>query len=492
MTNPCLLGEGDYNKIPMDTKELWRQILLRIYPTLRHDQFITWFADTTVLRVDGHVMVVGVPSQFAYSWIAKHYTANILEAGKTLNPAITEVSIVVDPSLTNADDTKKVSLESVIPETKKVRKLPRKQEVKIDDDTVSYMLNPNYQLHNFIVGKHNRLVHAACLAVGSNPGAQWNPLFIYGGVGLGKTHLCQATGREILKNHPDKIVVYLTAERFLNEVVDAIKKYNAQDFKARYRNVDCLIIDDIQLLADKDRTQEEFFHLFNELYNANKQIIISSDRPPKELAGIETRLQSRFEMGMVAEVHFPDYEKRLAILQNKCAEQQLFVAPEVLDFIAYNVHHSVRELEGVLMQASAQMRLENITPTVKSVGGILRKLDRNGDVAATAQAQGNSSPDNKSSIRSADDVINLVADYYRIPSSELRGPSRKREIMLPRQLCMYLIYEVLGHSYDTIGDYFSGRNHTTVLHSYNKVKSRIGKDSKMLQDIHSIKKEMGL
>lgn len=473
-----------------DTKEFWKQILVRLYPTLRHDQFITWFADTAVLRVDKNIIIVGVPNQFAYSWIAKHYQDRILEIAKVLNSEITDISIIVDSALANEDDTRKMPLSAIIPVEmgKRIRKLPRKQEVRVNSDTVSYMLNPKYTLNNFIVGKHNRLIHAACQAVASNPGAQWNPLFIYGGVGLGKTHLLQATGREILRNFPEKIVVYFTAERFLNEVVDAIKKYNAQDFKARYRNVDCLIVDDIQLLADKDRTQEEFFHLFNELYNANRQIVISSDRPPKELAGIEERLQSRFEMGMVGEVHFPDYETRLAILQNKCSEQQILMPPEVLDFIAYNVHHSIRELEGVLLQAIAQTRLENVTPTVKSVGTILRRLDRNGDIKGVTKEQ----MEEKLSVRNADDIINMVADYYRIPSSELRGTIRKREIMLPRQICMYLIYEILGHSYDTIGDYFSGRNHTTVLHSYNKIKSRIGRDSKMLQDIHALKKEMGL
>lgn len=462
--------------------------MLRVHPTIRHDQFITWFADTTVLRVDNGTVVVGVPSQFAYSWIDQNYKDRILEIAKVLDTTITDIAIVVDTGLSNSDDTRKVLLSSVIPEVKKTRKVPNKQEIRVSSDTISYMLNPKYTLQNFIVGKHNRLVHAACQAVGQNPGAQWNPLFVYGGVGLGKTHLLQSTGREILKNFPEKIVVYFTAERFLNEVVDAIKKYNSHDFKARYRNVDCLIVDDIQLLADKDRTQEEFFHLFNELYNSNRQIIISSDRPPKELAGIEERLKSRFEMGMVGEVHFPDYETRLAILQNKCTEQQVLIPPEVLDFIAYNIHNSVRELEGILLQAIAQMRLENITPTVKSVGLLLRRLNRKDELVGVTKEQ----MDSKLSVRNADDVINLVADYYRIPSSELRGIIRKREIMMPRQVCMYLIYEILGHSYDTIGDYFSGRNHTTVLHSCNKVKSKLGRDSKLLQDIHALKKEMGL
>lgn len=472
----------------MDNKDFWKQILLKLYPSIRHDQFITWFADTAVLRIDSGVLVVGVPTQFAFNWIEQHYSGKILEIAHEMDKSVTDISFVVDSNLSNKDDNRKFPLSAIIPTAKKPRKLPGKQEIRVSPDTVSYMLNPKYTLSNFIVGKHNRLVHAACQAVGANPGSQWNPLFIYGGVGLGKTHLLQATGREILRNFPDKVVVYFSAERFLNELVEAIKKYNAHDFKARYRNVDVLIIDDIQLLAEKDRTQEEFFHLFNELYNANRQIIISSDRPPKELAGIEERLKSRFEMGMVAEAHFPDYETRLAILQNKCSEQQVIMPPDVLDFIAYNIHHSIRELEGVLNQAIAQMRLENSTPTVKSIGVIIRRLNSTGELVGVTKEQ----MDSKSSVRNAEDVINMVADYYKIPASEIRGSVRKREIMMPRQVSMYLIYEVLGYSFDTIGDCFGHRSHTTVLHSYNKVRLRIGKDSKLLQDVHALKKEMGL
>ncbi|PIQ78682.1 chromosomal replication initiator protein DnaA, partial [Candidatus Peregrinibacteria bacterium CG11_big_fil_rev_8_21_14_0_20_46_8] len=408
---------------------------------------------------------------------------------------VREITIIVDSALSNSDDSRGVNLSAVVPKSnKKLRKVPKRQEVRVDDENVSIMFNKKYGLNKFIVGKHNRLVHAACQAVAANPGEQWNPLFIYGGVGLGKTHLLQGTGLEILRNNSDAIVVYLTAERFLNEVVDAIKKYNAHDFKARYRNVDCLIIDDIQLLADKDRTQEEFFHIFNELYNSNKQIIISSDKPPKELAGIETRLQSRFEMGMVGEVHFPDYETRLAILQNKCAENEVLLDPEVLDLIARTVSSSIRELEGVLNQAIAQMRLENMTPTVNSVSRLLDRAHNkmappapNGHVELYSNVQKTAS-----SIRNAEDVIEKVAEYFRIEKEELRGTMRKREIMMPRQICMYLIYEVLGLSYDTIGDYFSGRNHTTVLHSYNKIKSRMREDNKLVQDIYALKREMGV
>lgn len=473
----------------MDPKELWRAALAGLYPDIRHDQFITWFADTTILRVDNGVVVIGVPNQYAFNWIEKSYIPLIKEKLLVHDASIIEVKLVVDTQLADPDDTRKVLLNGVVPSVKKIRKLPNKQEIRVNADTTSIMLNSKYSLHNFIVGKHNRLVHAACSAVATNPGSQWNPLFIYGGVGLGKTHLLQGTGREMLKNFPDKTLVYFTAERFLNEVVDAIKKYNAHDFKARYRGVDCLIIDDIQLLAEKDRTQEEFFHLFNELYNANKQIIISSDKPPKELHGIELRLQSRFEMGMVAEVHFPDYETRLAILQDKCSKEGVMIAPEVLDFIAQNVHNSIRELEGILKQAIAEMRLTNSTPTVKSIAALLySQAPSVQELSGLTKQQAESKPN----IRNAEDIIKIVADYFRMSSEQLKGAVRKREIMMPRQICMYLIYEVLGCSYDTIGDYFSGRNHTTVLHSCNKVKNHLNKDTKLLQDIHALKREIGL
>ncbi len=473
----------------MEPKELWRSVLTALYPDIRHDQFITWFADTAILTYSNGLVVVGVPNSYALSWIEKHQKENLLELLKKEDPEVIALRIQVESTLTDIDDNRKVTVGSVVPQSKKARKLPNKQEVKVNEENTSIMLNNKYSLHSFIVGKHNRLVHAACSAVATNPGSQWNPLFIYGGVGLGKTHLLQGTGREMLKNFPNKTLVYFTAERFLNEVVDAIKKYNAHDFKARYRSVDCLIVDDIQLLAEKDRTQEEFFHLFNELYNANKQIIISSDRPPKELHGIEARLQSRFEMGMVAEAHFPDYETRLAILQNKCSQEGVIVAPDVLDFIAQNVHNSIRELEGVLKQAIAEMRLANSTPTVKSIAAMIyRQAPGIPELTGVTKLQAES----KQSVRNADDIIQLVSDYYRMPSEQMKGSIRRREVMLPRQICMYLIYEILGCSYDTIGEYFSGRNHTTVLHSCNKVKNQLNKDSKLLQDIHALKREIGL
>ncbi|MEK7528661.1 MAG: chromosomal replication initiator protein DnaA [Patescibacteria group bacterium] len=474
----------------MNIKELWSSILKELARNISRANFVTWFQNTAVLSFENGVLRVGTPNAMACNWVSSHYMTKILDSAHVVNADVMKVEIVVDGALANSDDGRSSDVATIAKqEPPKMRKMPNKNEVKVGENGIrSRMLNPRYTLESFIVGKDNQLAHAACQAVGHRPGHAYNPLFVYGGVGLGKTHLLQATGNAILKSGHQS-VVYLTAERFMNEVVEAIRKYNAQDFRKQYRSIDCLIIDDIQFFANKERTQEEFFHTFNELYDANKQIIISSDRPPKELSGIEDRLKSRFESGMVVEVYFPDYETRLAILQRKCQEVGAILPPEVLEFIASNVHSSIRELEGVLTQAIAQAKLEQSTPTIRSIGRVLKRLD-NGkeDLVGITKEE----IERKVAVRTAEDVMSIVADYYRIQSVELTGSCRKKEIMVPRQVAMYLIYEILRYSYDAIGDLFGGRNHTTVLHACNQVKNRLQEDQKLVRDMHSLKREMGM
>ncbi|MBI5728434.1 MAG: chromosomal replication initiator protein DnaA, partial [Candidatus Magasanikbacteria bacterium] len=347
-------------------RDLWLQVLEKVEPQVKKPHFITWFQNTGVLSFENGILVIGVPNIFAKGWLEQKWYNEVWEAVRALNPAVREIQFEVAPALHYNEDARSVDVTKAFPEEKKVRKLPGRQEVKLVEGVASKCLNPKYNLSNFVVGQNNRLAHAASMAVAQSPGAMYNPLFVYGGVGLGKTHLLQATGNEILRRNPDKVVVYITSERFMNEIVEAIGKRNTKSFKDRYRKVDCLIIDDIQFLANKERTQEEFFHTFNDLYDNNKQIIISSDRPPKDLKQLEDRLVSRFEMGMIVDVAFPDYETRLAILYSKCRELEIMIDPDVLDFIAMNVQHSVRELEGVLIQAYAQASLEKTTPTVRS------------------------------------------------------------------------------------------------------------------------------
>ena len=469
--------------------DLWLSILQKVEGEVKKPHFLTWFQHTAVLSFNDGLLIIGVPNVFAKQWLEDKLNGQLITAIRTINPDVKEVMFEVDPALALPEDVRAVDVNKFFADEKKPRKLPKKQEVKLVEGVSSKCLNPRYTIGNFVVGPNNRLPQAACAAVAKSPGAIYNPLFIYGGVGLGKTHLLQAVGNEILQNNPNKIVVYLTSERFTNEIVEAIGKRNSKAFKDRYRKVDCLIIDDIQFLANKDRTQEEFFHTFNELYDNGKQIIISSDRPPKDLDQLEDRLVSRFEMGMIVDIQFPDYETRLAILHSKCKEHQVLIHGEVLEFIAMNVHESVRELEGVLVQAIAQAQLEHSTPTVRSVAKIIKKLGRSADKLNGLEGEGEGPA---KVVRTAEEVIEITAEHFKIATGDLLGDCRKRHIMVPRQVAMYLIRTELNWPFEQIGEEFGGKNHTTVMHSCEKVAKALKKDKNLLRDVNSIKKEMGL
>lgn len=470
------------------SQDLWLRILGQVENEVKRPHFLTWFQNTALLSYHDGLLVIGVPNIFAKDWLEHKLGAQLMQAIQMVHPEVKEVMFEVDPDLSLPEDQRAVDVNKVFnKDSKKSRKLPGRQEVRLLEGISSKCLNPKYSLSQFIVGSNNRLAHAACMAVAQKPGALYNPLFIYGGVGLGKTHLLQATGNEILRHDPDKVVVYMTSERFTNEIVEAIGRRNSKEFKDRYRKVDVLIIDDIQFLANKDRTQEEFFHTFNELYDNGKQIIISSDRTPKELDQLEDRLVSRFEMGMIVDVQFPDYETRLAILHAKCREHEVLIHPEVLEFIAMNVHHSVRELEGVLVQAIAQAQLEHSTPTVRSVAKIIKKL-------GGAQLQGFEEDSDVKNEKNwhTEDVLELVSTYFRVSQEEMLGDARRSQILLPRQVAMYLIRNELGAPFEQIGADFGGKNHTTVMHACDKVEKQLKKDKNLLRDVNAIKKEMGL
>jgi len=466
-------------------QDLWLRILEKVENEVKRPHFLTWFQNTAILSFHDGLLMVGVPNIFAKDWLENKLSSQLIDAVKAVHPEVREVMIEVDPNLGMPEDCRGIDVNKLFSKEKRSRKLPGKQEVKLLEGISSKCLNPKYSLQSFVIGPSNRLAHAASMAVGMSPGSIYNPLFVYGGVGLGKTHLLQATGNEILRNDPDKVVVYMTSERFTNEIVEAIGKRNSKEFKDRYRRVDCLIIDDIQFLANKDRTQEEFFHTFNELYDNGKQIIISSDRPPKELNDLEDRLVSRFEMGMIVDVQFPDYETRLAILHAKCRQHEVLIHSEVLEFIASNIHDSVRELEGVLIQAVAQAQLEHSTPTVRSVAKIIKKLGRD-------NLQGMESAEAPKRGLHAEDIIEIISQHFRVSSDEILGDSRKSAVLLPRQVAMYTMRNELNMAYDQIGKEFGGKNHTTVIHSCDKIEARLKKDKNLLRDMNSIKKEMGL
>ncbi len=470
----------------MDDRELWESILFRLEPTIQKTHFMTWFQDTAVIDSEGDTLIVGVPNPFARDWLEKKYNHKIIQAAQEKKPEIRYAKYEIHSSLTDKEDCRGTNLQNLFKNSvKAVRKIANKPEVKVLPGVSSKILNEKYTLHNFLIGTENRLPHAVCEAVAQNPGSLYSPLFVYGDVGLGKTHLLQAIGNQILHNNPDKVVVYLTSEQFVNEIVNAIGKKNTKGFKNRYRNVDCLIVDDIQFLANKAQSQEEFFHTFNHLYDNNKQIILSSDKPPRELNGFEERPQSRFNMGMVVDVVLPEYETRLAILQRKCQENQIFVTPDVLEFIAYNITNSIRELEGILLQMIARSRVEQTTPNMKMVATMLKKLHCDREI------KGYNFETQPEGPKTSADIVNTVAEYFNITSSDLVGPVRRKEIMIPRQICMYILRHELEKSFECIGAQFGGRSHTTVMHACSKISKRLQDDERLIRDLNSIKQTIG-
>jgi chromosomal replication initiator protein len=328
----------------IDRKAIWEQILGKIYMLIERGHLLTIFVHSAVLDYQDGVLKVGFASIIGPDYVREKYHHKILPLAKEVLPDLLSIEYEMKTSLSDEDHPDKLSVDafmSVIGTQRKQRKVPNKQEMVLEGGMRSKILNKRYTLQNFIAGSENRLVHAACLAVGAKPAGIYNPLYVYGEVGLGKTHLLQATGHEILKNYPDKKVVYMTAEHFINKIIDAIGKRHTKPFKDEYRNLDCLIVDDIQFFANKATSEQEFFHTFNDLYDNGKQIILSADRPPRELQGFNDRLKSRFGMGMLIEVQKPSFETRLAILRAKCSEYEVMIDPEVVEFIAFNVTASV-------------------------------------------------------------------------------------------------------------------------------------------------------
>ncbi len=477
----------------MGNTELWLNILRRLQPTIMKAHFLTWFQGTAILDLADGVLKIGVPTVYSQNWVASKYNLKVLQAAQELNPEITAVEYEVKGDLENGGEG--VDVQNIFRDQveKKVRKVRNVAEVTVrkagsDQAVTSQMMNSRYRLNNFVVGHDNRLPHAACNAVVNMPGGIYNPLYIYGKVGMGKTHLLQAVGNEIVNRYPDMVVKYITAEKFVTEVVEAIGKRHMEQFKKQYRNVDCFLIDDVQFFARKDSSQQEFFHTFNTLYEANKQIVLTSDRPPSELDDLDERLKSRFAMGMVLNLLPPDFETRLAILQAKTSEFGMLIDPDILSFIATNVTTSVRALEGVLKQLMAEMQLFERTATLRCVAEIIQRMDKAQKIIGyDFEEEGQ-----RKAVRSVKGAIEAVAEYFGVTVDDLVGESRKQAVARPRQICMYLIKQELQESYERIGDGFGGRNHTTVMHACSKTAALLKKDLRLVRDLNALKREMGL
>ena len=440
-------------------KQIWQAVLGNLELSLSKANFTTWFKNTTILDHRNDKIIVGVPNTFTKEWLTNKYHQDILRALKTINPEIKTVEYQIASVFT-------VKTQSEKPEGQPSE--ARQQEAHPQAVTKSLVLNsglnPKYAFESFIVGSNNELAAAAAQAVTKNPGKAYNPLFIYGGVGLGKTHLMQAIGNHLLKSGEAKRVLYLTTEKFTNEFIQAVRNNKGENFKNLYRSMDVLLIDDVQFLAGKEQTQEEFFHTFNALHQSNKQIVLSSDRLPKEIPAIEERLVSRFEWGMIADVQPPDFETRLAILRSKAAERGYNVDPSVLEYIAQTVETNIRELEGSLNRLMVFCQLNNTQPNLEKVKDVLANIIF--------------SP--KKRLVSPKNIMAVVADFYNVTVEDLVRQSRKKEYVTPRQIAMYIIRKELETSLPMIGEIFGGRDHTTVIHAIDKIQ-RVAKDKENLK-----------
>ena len=466
-----------------DLNSLWKKIITSLLDEISYPNIITWFRCTKILSMENKKLIIGLPRNIFLTWHQKNSKKKIKKIIQGFHPYIEEVIFQIDGSLENSNKT--FDILEIIPSKKtKVRKLPKIAEVKIAGSILSKQLNKKFQLNNFITGSENRLAHAASEAVSKEPGKKYNPLFIYGGVGLGKTHLLHAIGNEILKSK-NMLVALVNAENFMAEFIDNIRKGKIEKMRDKWRRADVLIVDDIQFLAGKERTEEFFFHLFNDLFDANKQIVVSSDKPPSRLKQMEKRLISRFSMGIIVDISFPSLETRIAILQQKAQENGVVLDLEIMEFIAKNVHHSVRELEGVLNQIIAKIDLENELPTKKSVTDIITRVNR--DLRIETQHPETMTDSSKT----INEIVDKISDYFSVTKTEIIGSNRSKEFLIPRQIAMWFCKKKLKEPLKKIGIFFGGRDHSSVINSIKKIERLRKTDREFYRTINGLRKEMG-
>lgn len=456
---------------------IWGQALDILEKEIVKPIFNTWIKSTIPLSVSDTVFELGTPTQLSKDWIETRYLAKIQTAVQYVSKRPLEVRFIIldmpEQSVSEAAATQEelVQPPQVVIPAPTVRAPENKQQPSrtiapaIDD--APCILNPKYIFETFVIGNSNRFAHAASLAVAEVPAKVYNPLFLYGGVGLGKTHLMHAIGHRIRQHHPDVKVLYISSEKFTNELINSIRDGNPESFRQKYRNIDVLLVDDIQFLSKKEHTQEEFFHTFNTLHEANKQIIISSDRPPREIPTLEDRLRSRFEWGLITDIQAPDLETRIAILRKKAIIENLDVPNDVMVFIASRIDNNIRELEGALIRVMAYASLTN----------------RSIDLDLATEALKDIFPHGKPRRITIDSIKDIVAAYFKIKLDDLSAKKRTRNITYPRQIAMYLSREMTDSSLPKIGEEFGGRDHTTVIHAHDKISRERSDDHKMQQTI---------
>ena len=444
----------------MDTKQLWKNCLVEIEMGVSKANFSTWFKNTSILKEETGIVYVGVPNEFVRDWLKNKYHKLIT---KTIADAYENMR-AVEYVITKIESNKQ-EIPNKINETYINKELPLKDLYINPDDN----LNPRYRFDSFIVGTFNELAYAASHAIIDNPGTKYNPFFVYGGTGLGKTHLLQAVGNSIKEKYQNKKVHYLTLEKFATDFINSLQNNKANSFKEKYRKYDLLIIDDIQFIGKMEKIQEELFHTFNTFYENNKQIIFSSDKHPNYIPELADRLKSRFAAGMIVDVSEPEYESRLAILNVKLKELGIDLEPEIVEYVASAIQGNIRELEGSLNTIVCHYRLKNKPLSVSEVKNLLKN---------------NIKPKKNIAIK---DVVKTVSDYYTLEESSIYEKTRRKEIVKARQVVMYLLREDFNVSYPLIGQKLGGKDHTTVIHSYLKIKADLKNDPQLLQELEQIR-----
>ena len=473
----------------MDTKQLqaiWEQILVELSKDISKLSCDSFLKPIVPLSINEQILELGTPNQFVKEFLEDRYVNSIkaatakvtnnnlqlkiinLQLGDTVEPEL--VSTV--PSISSVN-----TAEEIVLPTSTAVTATTAPEIKPTNSVIledSFSLNPKYVFETFVTGNSNRFAHAAALAVAEAPAKVYNPFFMYGGVGLGKTHLMHAIGHRILEKNPNLRVLYISSEKFTNELINSIRDGNPESFRQKYRNIDVLLVDDIQFLSTKEHTQEEFFHTFNTLHNANKQIIISSDRPPREIQTLEDRLRSRFEWGLITDIQAPDLETRIAILRKKALLENLTVPNDVMLFIASRIDNNIRELEGALIRVMAYASLTNQVVTNELVSEALKDVF----------------PHGKTKEITLELIQEIVSSYFKIKMEDLLAKKRTRNLAFPRQIAMYLSRELTDTSLPRIGELFGGRDHTTVIHAHDKIARERNEDNKLNNTIKELIKRI--
>jgi chromosomal replication initiator protein len=453
--------------------QIWSQVQEELRFQLAKRTYDMWLKNTSVVSADGSTFRIGVPSKLAKDWLEDRFSGLIQETLQAVTGSEVDIDFVISP---NGHRPPLLTVQGGdgppdLPRENGHETGPEAVEI---EPIISSDLNARFKFSSFVVGHNSQFAHAAAKAVAEAPGDSYNPLFLYGGVGLGKTHLMHAIGHEVHDRFPRKRVVYLTSEQFTNEVISSIATARMGEFRHKYRTVDVLLIDDVQFLAGKDRTKEEFFHTFNALHEINKQIVISSDRPPKEIPTLEDRLRSRFEWGLIADIQSPDFETRLAILHSKLGGNLNLVPEDVLSFIAHKVQRNIRELEGALTRVQAFAAVHQRPVDEEEAARLL----------ADIIPAGTRKPINVERIQL------LVADYYNVTLDDMKGKRRDKHIVFPRQVAMFLVREETPSSLPAIGKAFGGRDHTTALHSIEKIANELKEDERLRYEVQAIRERL--